>query len=400
MNYTKLFAYFREQKAFTAFLSVLMVISTVSAVFAGHFAAADTIAIRNVSDTLSNARIKAASGPAAVDQYSVHTFAFQPKVDIPAGQALSFKFMQNPDSSNFDASVLAWEDVYVNGWPAGSNACAAGKDFSALVTATQIDVAPCAQNSRSFASTTPYIVTFGSSTSATKTMILNPQPASITAANYMIELYSTDGVTPPQSSRIRVALVENVDVTAQVDPVFDFTVSGVASTTSTTYGAMTTDSSTSTINYGILPVGTAQIAAQGLQVKTNARQGYNVTVVSDQPFMSQNGAVIDGFASTTPGAWTSPIADVNNDITWGHIGVSSDDSNIPNGGIYAFAGQAYTGDFVRGIPVSIFGNASSTAGVGQGTGTTTVYYKTEISPLQEAATDYHMNLIYVATPTF
>jgi hypothetical protein len=319
-------------------------------------------------------------------------------VDIPSGQALSFKFLPNPDATNFDATPLVWDDVYVNGWAAGSNACAAGKDFSALVTQTQIDVTPCVQNSRSFASTTSYTVTFGSSTSATKTMILNPEPVSGIAANYMIELYSTDGVNPPQQTRIRVALVENVDVTAQVDPIFDFTVSGIASTTSTTYGAITTDSSTSTINYGILPVGTAQTAAQGLQVKTNARQGFNVTVVSDQPFESQNGAIIDGVpASGSPVVWPAIPANVNDDTTWGYIGLSSDDATV-NG--ISFAGQAYTGQFVRGTATSIFSNASSTAGVGQGLGTTTVYYRTEISPLQEAATDYHMNLIYVATPTF
>lgn len=397
MNYTKMFAYFREQKAFSAFLSVLMIISTVGAVFAAHDASANTLAIRNVSDTLSNARI---SGTVLLgSQSSVHKFAFQPKVDIPAGMALSFTFYPNADASNFDATTLNPLDVYVNGWPAGAAACAVGKDFAASVTQTLITVTPCAQNARSFASTTPYVVTFGSSTSATKTMIVNPSPVSVAAANYMIEL-SSPNVPTPQSTRIRVALVDNVNVTAQVDPVFDFTIAGIASTTVTTYGALTTDSSTSTINYGILPVNVPQIAAQKLQVKTNARQGFNVTVVSDQPFMSQNGAIIDGFASTTPGVWTSPLADVNNDTTWGHIGLSSDDSLIPAGGIYSYAGQKYTGDFVRGISVSVFGNASSTAGVGQGTGTTTVYYRTEISPLQEAATDYHMNLIYVATPTF
>lgn len=387
MNYTKMFAYFREQKAFTAFLSVLMVISTVSAVFAGHYASADTIAIRNVSDTLDNARISTG----LVAQHSIQKFVFQPKVDIAMGTALSFKFYPNADTTNFDITAIAATDVFVAGKTVAA-ACGTA-DFSATFAADQVDLTPCAGHGV-MASTTIFTVTIGN---AAGNKILNPTPASNTAANYMIELFNT---ATTQSTRIRVALVENVDVTAQVDPIFDFTIAGIASTTATTYGALTTDSSTSTINYGILPVNVAQTAAQRLQVKTNARQGFNVTVVSDQAFMSQNGAIIDGFASTTPGVWSAPIADVNNDITWGHIGLSSDDSAIPAGGIYSYAGQKYTGDFVRGTAVSVFGNASSTAGVGQGTGTTTVYYKTEISPLQEAATDYHMNLIYVATPTF
>lgn len=385
MNYTKLFAYFREQKAFTAFLGVLMVISTVSAVFAGHFAAADTIAIRNVSDTLDNARISTG----AVNQYSIHKFVFQPKVNIAEGSALSFKFYPNPDATNFDTSLITGTDVFVAGKTVGA-ACS-GTDFMATFGTDQVDLTPCAGHGV-MSSSTIYTVTIGN---AAGNKILNPQPASNTAANYMIELFNT---ATTQSTRIRVALVENVDVTAQVDPIFDFTVSGIASTTATTFGAITTDSSTSTINYGILPVGTAQTAAQGLQVKTNARQGFNVTVVSDQPFQSQNGAIIDGVpASGSPVAWPAIPANVNDDTTWGYIGLSSDDASV-NG--ISFAGQAYTGQFVRGTATSIFSNASSTAGVGQGLGTTTVYYKTEISPLQEAATDYHMNLIYVATPTF
>ncbi|HXK38263.1 MAG TPA: hypothetical protein VJ579_04325 [Candidatus Paceibacterota bacterium] len=391
MNYTKLFAYFREQKAFTAFLSALMVISTVSAVFAGRYASAATIAIRNVSDTLDNARISTG----AVTQYSIHKFVFQPKVDIAEGSPLSFKFYPNADVTNFDLSLLSLgSDIAVAGKTVNATLGACGAaDFMATVAADQLDLTPCVGHGV-MSSSTVYTVTIGS---AAGNKIVNPQPTSATAANYMIELFNT---ATTQSTRIRVALVENVDVTAQVDPIFDFTVSGIASTTVTSYGAITTDSSTSTINYGILPVNVAQTAAQMLQVKTNARQGFNVTVVSDQPFQSQNGAIIDGLAASAPAAWSVPTANVNDDITWGHIGVSSDDTAIPNGGIYAYAGQAYTGDFVRGTAVSIFGNASSTAGVGSGTGTTTVYYKTEISPLQEAATDYHMNLIYVATPTF
>ncbi len=387
MNYKNLFAYFREQKAFTAFLSVLMVISTVSAIFAAHTASAMTIAIQNVSDTLNNARITTG----ALNQYSTHKFVFQPKVDIPEGTALSFKFYPNPDASNFDASTLTAADITVAGKTVG--ATCGTDDFSAVAVADQVDLTPCAGHGV-MSSSTVYTVTLGNTAG---NMILNPQPSTPTAANYMIELFN---ITSNQSTRIRVALVENVDVIAQVDPIFDFTISGVASTTPTTYGAITTDSSTTTINYGILPVNVAQTAAQELQVKTNARQGFNVTVVSDQPFQSQNGAIIDGFSASAPAAWAAPLANVNDDTTWGHIGVSSDDAAIPQGGIYSFGGQLYTGDFVRGTPVSVFGNASSTAGIGQGFGTTTVYYKTEISPLQEAATDYHTNLIYVATPTF
>jgi hypothetical protein len=387
MNYTKMFAYLREQKAFSAFLSVLMIISTVSAVFAAHVASANTIAIQNVSDTLDNARISTG----VLNQYSIHKFVFQPKFDVPENSALSFKFYPNADTTNFDASSVTAADVAVAGKTVAA-ACGTA-DFSVAITASQVDLTPCVGKGV-MASTTVYTVTIGRSAGG---KVLNPTPSTNTAANYMIELFNT---STSQSTRIRVALVENVNVTAQVDPIFDFTVAGIASTTPTTYGALTTDSSTSTINYGILPVNVAQTAAQELQVKTNARQGFNVTVVSDQPFQSQNGAIIDGFSASAPAVWTSPLADVNNDTTWGHIGVSSDDASIPQGGIYSFAGQKYTGDFVRGTPVSIFGNASSTAGVGQGLGTTTVYYKTEISPLQEAATDYHMNLIYVATPTF
>ncbi|HXK38262.1 MAG TPA: hypothetical protein VJ579_04320 [Candidatus Paceibacterota bacterium] len=394
MTYSQSLAFFREQKAFSAFLSVIVIISSVGAVFATQVASAANLAFGNVTDTMSNARLSTAG----TTYYSAHTFKFTPKVDITGGQAVTFTFRADDASmgrgntgTNFDAALIDNQDVSIPGKVIGSS-CGGGENFSFTTTATVLTLSTCPGNT--IASTSPFVVTFGSST---RNMIKTPAPGpTYDAYSYQIDIAGPAS----QFSSTLVALVSNVLVSASVDPVFNFTISGLASSTTRDGKLIDIDTSTSSIAYGALPVGTPVTAAQELQVTTNAKTGFNVTVVADQPFQSSNGSVIDGFSATAgaPQAFVAPTGILADDTTWGHIALSTDDANIP--GAATLSGDKWTGDFVRGIPVSVFGNASSTAGVGVGLGTTTVFYRTQISPLQEAATDYFTNLIYVATPTF
>ena len=394
MKYPHSLAFFREQKAFSAFLSTLVIFSSVFAVFSTRAATAATLAFGDVTDTMSNARLSTTG----TTYYSAHTFKFTPKVAITAGQSVVFAF--HPDDAsmgrgntgtNFNASTLDAADVSVPGKIVGAS-CTGSENYTLTPGATTLTLNVCAGNS--IASTSPFSVTFGSST---RHLIQTPAPGNqYDAYSYRIDISGPSS----QFAAVLVALVSNVLVSASVDPVFDFTISGVA--TSTTIDGKTTSigSATSSIVYGTLPVGTPVTAAQALKVVTNAKTGFNVTVVADQPFQSANGAIIDGFSATaaSPAAYVAPAGLLANDTTWGQIALSSDDTNVP--GSVSLAGDKWTGDFVRGIPVSVFGNASSSAGIGAGLGTTTVFYRTEITPLQEAAADYYTGLIYVATPTF
>jgi hypothetical protein len=136
-----------------------------------------------------------------------------------------------------------------------------------------------------------------------------------------------------------------------------------------------------------------------LNVVTNAAFGYSVTVVEDQNLTSSTGADIDVFkdgASSTPTAWTSPTNTLGNENTYGHLGVTSDDSVLSGGD--EFGTQLFSGEF--GSPRQVMYHNAPADGVTAGVGSTTVAYKVEIGSLQEAGADYTNTLTYVATPIF
>lgn len=194
----------------------------------------------------------------------------------------------------------------------------------------------------------------------------------------------------------RVAIVSTVTVTASVDTFFEFTVAGVQGNqlvNGTTTGATTTPTE---IKFGKLDTYTASTAAQDLSVVTNARNGFTVTVQADSQLSSVTGADIDSFANggnqTTPIAWTPPSPTVGFEDTYGHWGITSDDTD------YFAATETYVA--ASTTPVEIFTHNAPVDGTVTGQGTTRVGYTVEVSPLQEAATDYQATLTYVATPVF
>lgn len=201
-----------------------------------------------------------------------------------------------------------------------------------------------------------------------------------------------------------IAIVPIVTVTASVDTLFTFTVAGVAGgtlvNTSDTTGGTTT---ANTIPFGKLDAGTASTAAQNLQVVTNAKNGFVVTVATDGQLASTNGADIDSFIeggnTTSPTAWATPVGVPGSDNTYGHWGVSSNDDTLTGG-----LSDLYTGgdNFVAVLttPTEVFRHDGPIDGSTSGEGTTEVIYKVEINALQEAADDYQAILTYVATPVF
>jgi hypothetical protein len=228
----------------------------------------------------------------------------------------------------------------------------------------------------------------------------NDQIVNPALGSYQIPL--TAGAS--DSGETRVAIVSTVLVTASVDTVFTFTVAGVSGgeivNTADTTGGTTTASE---IPFGTLVADTASTAAQDLIVVTNSRSGFAVTVQTDQQLSSSNGSDIDGFANgnynATPIGWTVPGATPSQEETYGHWGITSDDSSI---GANIFQVGAGGNRYVSAstTPVEIFNHDGPTDGTGNGEGTTRVGYKVEASALQEAAEDYQATLTYVATPVF
>lgn len=231
-------------------------------------------------------------------------------------------------------------------------------------------------------------------------------PAVVQSYEFVVSLANTDSDT----GRTRVAIVDYVEVTAVVETTFVFTVDAVNSST-TINGEETTGTSTpTTIPFGVLEADTEYSIGQELSVRTNAANGFVVTVQQDGNLESSTGADIDGFLNgeytNTPTAWDVPGDQLLDENTWGHWGLTTNDSD--HGGTF---GTPDTGEFANGgsgdrwvaastTPRAIFSHDGPSDGIAQNVGLAQVAYKVQITPLQEAGDDYTTTLMYIATPTF
>ena len=217
--------------------------------------------------------------------------------------------------------------------------------------------------------------------------------------------YEFNIVAGPDSGSTRVVIIDDVDVSASVDTVFNFTIGGFSGTGINVNGTSTTaTSSATTINFGQLTADVVATAAQLLNVTTNASNGFVVTVQQSQNLRSATGADIDGYVNgsyiDTPTNWFAPSSTVGTESTYGHWGLtSSDDLNA--GEFQACTGSA-TGCWVAASTTArqVFENNGPADGSSTNIGSTTVGYQVEITSLQEAADDYSTTLTYIATPTF
>ena len=214
------------------------------------------------------------------------------------------------------------------------------------------------------------------------------------------------------SGKTRVAIVENVLVTAIVETTFDFVITGLATSTDINGEATTGLTSPTSIPFGVLVAGTAEVLAQQLNVTTNARNGFVVTVEQAGALLSSTGADIDSYLNGTdvviPGAWAAPTGTlVAGEDGWGHWGLTTEDGTVHSSGAPNFtATNQYIA--VLDAPQVVFGHNGVSDGTTTGAGTaadddigqTQVGFKIEITPLQEAGDDYNTTLTYIATPTF
>lgn len=233
--------------------------------------------------------------------------------------------------------------------------------------------------------------------SASGNQIVNPSAP--TGGNQSFEIDISAGT---DSGHTRVVILDTVLVTATVNTTFDFTVlprnSGVPVNGTTT----TQTSSSTTIPFGVLTAWELETLAQDLTVQTNAANGFVVTVETDGAFESSTGADIDyfddGATSTLPAVWSSPANTIGTENTYGHWGVTSEDTDTNGRRTNEFGSNQWVG--IGTAPVVVFAHNGPADSVTPGVGSTTVGYQVEISPLQEAGDDYQTVLTYIATPTF
>jgi hypothetical protein len=299
-------------------------------------------------------------------------------------ETITIDFSDGP----FVMGAVAFDDIDVatsSGEFTLADDCSGSEMASASTSGTTIlTITMCAGDGGSIAANGTTTIEIG--THATSQTTGDDQLTNPTAGSYQIPITAGSADT----GETRVAIVDTVLVTATVDTIFTFSVSGVAggqAVNGTTTGGTTTATA---VPFGILTSGSASTAAQDLTVATNASNGFTVTVVSDGQLDSATLADIDGFRNgnfdSTPVAWEAPTVSLGDDDTYGHWGLTSNDNDIYGSGQYVSASTS---------PVDVMTHTGPTQAT-----TTRVGYTVQITALQEAAEDYQAILTYIATPAF
>lgn len=343
---------------------------------------ADAANLTTVSDTLSDSSKNASS---------THTVAFT----SPTGVSTNEYATVTMPAGFLGVDTITASDITMT--IVGDGAQTIGADCTATdigftTSGQDLVFELCAFGSTAIAANGTTTIVIGSDSG---NRITNPSPSQ-ESLSYEINIAAGASDT----GATRVVILDTVTVTASVDTIFNFAVSGTAAGTAMGGETSSGETTTTTIPFGTLSNGNATTAAQLLTVNTNAANGYSVTVQIDGPLESSTGATIDGFANgaanDTPAIWSAPSGTLGSPNTYGHWGVTSDDTSASRNN--EFTTGNYIG--VTTTPRVVMGNTGPAAGEGVGVGTTTVGYKIEISALQEAGDDYSTTLTYVATPTF
>jgi hypothetical protein len=334
------------------------------------FQKVEAASITNASDTLSNS---------APNGSSVHTIGFATLNGVSTGQTIVVSF-----PAGFDLTGLNIDDISLTvGGNATDTEGAAGLGTWGVATGTPTgqDIQFTTPTDDEVASSTAVVLTIGDEVG---TMITNPTATT----SYEIDI----GGTMQDSGTVRVAIVDEVTVTASIDTTLEFSISGVVDGQTVNDSPTTTDatSTATTLPFGALAAGVSKTLAQDLTVTTNAANGFTVTVEHTGDLQSTTGATIDGFIdgayTSTPTAWVGPSAVVTDPDTYGHWGLTSEDGNLFGSDLWESPSTT---------PVAVFAHDSVV-----NASTTRVGYQVEVSSLQEAGDDYSTTLRYIVTPTF
>lgn len=216
------------------------------------------------------------------------------------------------------------------------------------------------------------------------------------------------GGTQANTADTRIAIVNEVTVTAAIATTFTFVVSPLSTSTILDNNASTTGTDTSTtLPFGTITPNSYNQLGQQLNVTTNASKGFAVTMHEDQDMFSSKGNTIHLFSNSngtsTPSPWTAPSNTINTPTTYGHIGITSDDTSSTaacSGPNFGLASPLYAGSFNPTSTLMVFCWNGPSDGSTKNVGAAKVAVRIEIGSLQAAGNDYTNNLIYVATPVF
>jgi len=222
-------------------------------------------------------------------------------------------------------------------------------------------------------------------------------PASVGSQTIDISTYTNSSIE--ETIDVMVAIIDDVTVSATVSATLTFAIAPLGSGVDVNGTNTTVASATTTLEFGTLVVDTPAIMGQELTVTTNADDGYTVTVEQDQNLTSNSGSDIDSFVDGTPASpatWISPSGTLDTENTYGHMGITSEDSSISAAD--TFGNNLYQG-FTGTTPIDVMYHDGPADGETANIGLTQVAYQIEISALQEAG-DYTNTLTYICTPTY
>ncbi len=345
--------------------------------------------LTDVSDTLSDSDLSAGS---------VHRLQFTTISALDADDTIQVTL--DPAASLFTVNNLGASDFFATTSVRVVAACGAfGNEVTVSTTTEIVTLTVCAGDSIPAG-----VIAFNMGTT-TATKITNP----VSAGSRVIRIQTRNeggSLTADiiDQADTRVYIIDDVVVTASVDSSFTFTITGVANGSSVNGSATTTSTTTTStlIPFETLAPGVAKVLAQDLSVLTNAANGFSVTVYEDQNLTSSTGADIDlyinGATTSTPTAWTTPSNTLNQENTYGHFGITSEDNSLSTGDPFGTA--LWVGDFTADSPREVFYHSGPADGTTDHEGDTRVGFAIEIENLQEAGTDYTNTLTYIATPTF
>jgi len=366
------------QKAIATLLATALVMWSI-----GYFAIAEAANVTSFSDLITD------SAPGAAAD---HTITFTTPTGISAGETITVTFEAGFDFTNgpvafgdMDLSIAAADQTLA--------AAPAGATWGAVVAG---QVVTFTSGSGTASPGDIIEIQIGTNAASGVNQIVNP--SSPTGGNQSYEIDIAGTMT--DIGHTRIVILDTVLVTAQVNTTFDFTVYDNGTGEDVNGETTTITTSSTTIPFGTLSALSPEIGSQDLTVSTNAINGFVVTVETDQSLLSSTGADIDNFKDdviAAPAAWESPSVGISilDEKTWGHWGLTSEDSDL-NGD--EFGANLWAG--VTSTPRQVFSHNGPADGVTVDKGSTTVGYQVEISALQEAGDDYSTTLTYIATPTF
>jgi len=212
--------------------------------------------------------------------------------------------------------------------------------------------------------------------------------------------------TPIDATNGKVALIEAVRVTATVDPIINFSITGVPAST-TACGVSTTvatDTNSSTITplsvpFGTLSLNTFATAAHNLVVSTNAANGYIVTAIENQK-MGKDGLTTSTIPDATCGATPCTVTSAQNwNVATGYPGFGYSLESVSGATVPFTAGASF-----NARPFANNANLNGPTIIMSSTGIANshiahVCYRISVDATQ-AAGDYENQITYTATASF